>query len=345
MVRYACFAIVFVFGLAAQAGADELIADGIAAQVGADIVLVSEVLQRVAPLEARMRAANAPPSEIAKLRAAGLEKLIESRLIDQIVRRGELYASDEEIDQAIDSIARENGITREQLENSVVAQGLTLDEYRKEIKGGVEHRKVIGAVLASKIQVEEHEVRALYAERFADQPEGGETIHLRQILVTFGGVASRDKESACAPVRAARDRIREGEAFEKIAAEISEVTPAQGGEIGWLHTDSVASWMSDVVGPLQEGETSDVIELPFGCSLLKLVERREYVPLSYDDAKAHLHMEIYQEHLETAFRTWMEELRAQTFIERKGHFAEAAMLGSQSGFAEEEGAGKEDSRF
>jgi len=341
---HAFFALAVVLGLAAHARADEMLADGIAAQVGNDIVLVSEVMQHVGPIEAKMRAADLPAVEIAKLRAAGLEKLIEMRLIEQIVRRAELFASDDEIDQTIDAIARDNGITREQLERSVVAQGITFEQYRSQLKAEIERRKVIGTMVASKVQVEESEVRARYAERFSDQPASGTTVHLRQILVTFGAVLSADEKAACVPVRQARDRIQGGEAFEKVASEISEVASAQGGDIGWLHIDSLASWMSEVVAQLKDGETSDVIELPFGCSLLKLVERREFKPISYEEARERLRIEVYEQHIEKEFRRWMEELRAQTFIERKGHFADAAMLGSRSGFAGE-GEDEEDSRF
>jgi peptidyl-prolyl cis-trans isomerase SurA len=344
MTRYALFVLAIALGLVAPVRADEILADGIAAQVGNDIVLVSEVMQRVSHLENKMREAGAPANEIAKLRAAGLEKLIEARLIEQTVRRTELYASDDEVDQAIDSIARENGITREQLEQSVVAQGLTFEEYHDQIKHEIESRKVIGAMVAPKVHVEEGEVRALYDERFSDQPEGGELLHLRQILVTSGSVASEGEKAACDRVREARDRILAGEAFEKVAAEVSEVAPAQGGDIGWLHTDSLASWMADVVGSLQDGETSEVIELPFGCSLLKIVERREFEHLSYEEVKDQLQVEIYQQHLDQAFRDWIEDLRGKTYIERKGHFADAAMLGSKSGFAED-GEDEGDSRF
>ena len=62
---------------ASRPGAAELLVDGIAAQVGSDIVLVSEVLEMVAPTEVRMREAGAPDVEIAKLRADGLESIIE----------------------------------------------------------------------------------------------------------------------------------------------------------------------------------------------------------------------------------------------------------------------------
>jgi len=344
MARTGFVAVALASCLALHALADEMIADGIAAQVGNDIVLVSEVMQRVAPLEAKLREANAPPVEIAKLRAAGLERLIESRLIDQIVVRGELYATDDEIDAAIEGIAAENGLTREQLEQSVAAQGLTLEQYRGEIKEGIEHQKVIRSVVASKVEVQEYEVRSLYTERFADQPAGGEMVHMRQILVTFDNVAGGDEAAACARVQQARERISRGEAFEKAAAEISEVEPARGGDIGWLHSDSLASWMSEVVGGMKDGEMSAVIKLPFGCSLLKLVERRSYEPVSYEDVQTQLQLEVYQQHLEKEFRAWMEQLRGQTFIERKGHFADAAMLGSKSGFVDEDDA-EEGSRF
>jgi peptidyl-prolyl cis-trans isomerase SurA len=333
MVRHGVLAVVLICLLAGPAAADEVLADGIAAQVGSDIVLVSEVMEQVAPIEARMRKANMTQVDIAKLRAAGLEKLIETRLIEQVVRRSELFASEAEINQAIDMIARENGITREQLERSVVAQGLTVDEYYAQLKGELERRKVIGAMVASKVSVDESEVRALYHERFDEQPEGGEMVHLRQILVTGGGEAQA--KDACAPVRSAAERIAQGESFEKLASEISEVAPAQGGDIGWLHADSLASWMAEVVGPLVDGDVSKPVDLPFGCSLLKLVERRNYQPVSYEEAKEKLHMEIYERQVETEFRAWIEDLREQTYIERKGIFAEAAMLGSESGFADE----------
>jgi peptidyl-prolyl cis-trans isomerase SurA len=343
MVRLVWIALAIALAVAPASFADETTADGIAAQVGNDIVLVSEVIDRVAPMEARMRQQNAPAIEIAKLRAAGLEKLIEARLIDQIVERGQLYATDEEVDSTIDSIATENGLTVDQLEQSVVAQGLTLEEYRDEIKTGIEHQKVIRGIVAAKVTVEEPEIQALYSERFKDQPKSGEVVHLRQILVTYGTVAPEKKSGICKTVYKAKKRIDSGEAFEKVASEISEVAAADGGDIGWLHADSVASWMTAVVDPLGDGEMTDVVELPFGCSVLKLVERREYKPVSYEDVHEELSMAVYQMHIEEEFRKWMEQLREQTYIERKGHFADAAMLGSQSGYSSN--AKEEDSRF
>jgi len=314
--------------LAAMPGAaKEQLVDAIAAQVGTRIVLISEVMRVVGPQEAAMRSAGAPDREIAKLRADGLERMIESKLIEEVVGRLELYASDEEIDRTIESIARENGLSIEQLQASVVFHGMTLDQYRDQIKRDLERRNVVNAMIGSKIEVDEAQVKQLYQERFSNQPEGGEMIHVRQLLVTYGGLSKRTKQAACGSVGDARKRIAAGEDFRAVARELSDVAPQDGGDIGWLHLDAVAPWMSNALAPLEPGDTSDTIELPFGCSILNLVERRDFRPVAYEDAREALTQEVWEHSMENGYREWMEELRSQTYIDRRGYFAEAARFG------------------
>jgi parvulin-like peptidyl-prolyl isomerase len=87
--------------------------------------------------------------EIAKLRADGLERLIESRLVEKIVEDSNSKATDEEITRTIEGIAKENGLTVEQLYASVVFHGLTVDEYRAQIKRDFERRNVVQGMLGS----------------------------------------------------------------------------------------------------------------------------------------------------------------------------------------------------
>ena len=81
----------------ARAAGDAILLDGIAAQVDGKIVLVSEVLRSVRPQEEAMRRAGAPEQEIAKLRADGLERLIESRLVERVIEESKAKATDEEL--------------------------------------------------------------------------------------------------------------------------------------------------------------------------------------------------------------------------------------------------------
>ena len=323
-------ALALAAGAPAHAASEAPLIDGIAAQVDNKIVLVSEVLRMVRPQEEAMRHAGAPEEEIAKLRADGLERLIESRLIERIVEESNSKASDEEITRTIEGIAKENGLTIEQLYASVVFHGLTVDEYRAQIKRDFERRNLIQGMLGQRVKVEDEEIEALYAERYGKRQEQGESVHVRQILRAYGGEAQRTQEVACNEARLARERVTGGEPFEKVASQVSDAAPRDGGDIGWLPLKSVAPWMSQALAGLSDGGVSEVLVLPFGCAVLQLVERRVLEPVSYADAKEALSREVWERKLEHEYRTWIEELRGHSYIERHGYFADAARLDQQT---------------
>ncbi len=306
------------------ASPDEILVDGVAAQVGEDVVLFSEVIAMVAEREQQMRAAGSGDDQIAKLRAQGLERMIENQLIRNEVKRMELYASDEEIDETIAMIAGDNGLTLEQLEKSVRTNNMDFEDYREQLKEKIEYQRVLQIVLMPKIEIEETALRRLYDQRFKDQPDGGDLVHLRQLLVPVG--PGKDADAACTEVSAAAERIAAGETFEAAASEISVVAPEQGGDIGWLHESSLAAWMAELVAKLEPGGVSPVNRQPFGCNLLQLVERKAFERVSYETAKPGLYREIQQGMMESEFMIWMEELRKHTYIQRYGYFADAAKL-------------------
>jgi peptidyl-prolyl cis-trans isomerase SurA len=316
-----------LWGAGAAPAAEQLV-DGIAAQVGTRIVLISEVLRVIGPQEAAMREQGAPEREIAKLRAEALDRLIEARLIEGVVAQLELYAREDEIDATIETIAEENGLTLEQLYASVLFHGMSREDYRNQIKQDLERRNVVQGMVGSDIEIEEHEIRALYDDQFGSMPERTDVVRVRQILVSFGGPSKRTAEEACEIVRDTRSRALEGEDFEVLAREISEVAPSDGGDIGWLERDQLADWMDEAIGPLEPGGISEIVVLPFGCSVLRLEEAREIERLSYEQAKARLHEQLWSLRMEEAYREWMEELRGKTYIDRRGYFADAAQFGT-----------------
>lgn len=319
-------AVVLAFGLGLSGGsgparAAEQLVEGIAAQVGNEIVLASEVMELAGPVEERMREAGAPDSEILRMRRDALERLIETRLLASVVERLELGADREEVDAAIAAIANDNGMTLEQLLASVTSHGLSVDEYREKIRGEIERSKVVNAMVRSRVEIEEEEVRALYEERFADQPEGGQEVYVRHILVMPQGRSASDAGTACQVADRARQAIVAGEtSFPAMAQQISDMNPERGGDLGWIHRKDLAGWMSDVVDRLEPGQVSRVVEMPFGCNLLELVDRREFRPISFEEAGPQLRNMLFQQKTEVEYGEWLDVLRSQTHIEKKGAF-------------------------
>jgi peptidyl-prolyl cis-trans isomerase SurA len=316
--------------LAGSSAADEQLIDGIAAQVGGEVVLVSEVRQMSAPLEERMRKAGLPESEFMRMRADVLERLIEAKLVEDVVKRLELGATPEEVDQAIRGIASDTGISMDQLQRSVASHGLTFEEYRAKITSEIERSKVLGAMVRSRVHIEPEEVRAVYDARFADQPTGGEEVHLKHLLVAAGPQIHRDHGTACALVDGAAQRIARGEStFGEMVGEMSDANRERGGDLGWIHENELAAWMAPTVVQLQAGELSPPIETSFGCNLLMLVERRSFERVTFEKAAPAIENQLFRQKMEVEYTAWTETLREQTYIERKGVFAEAERLRGQ----------------
>lgn len=320
-----------VLGVLAGAGsvAAEELAEAVAAQVGTEIVLDSEVRELAEPLEERMRQSGAPQSEIERVRSQALQRLIETKLLSSVVDRLELGATREEVEEAIEGIAAENGISLDQLYASIASHGLSVDEYRAKIRGEIERSKVVNAMVRSRVEISKDEVRALYDDQFSDQRSGGEEIHVRHLVVlTEGGPVPRTPALACEAVAEARRRILSGELdFASVAQRLSDANAERGGDLGWIHREDLASWMAQRVDQMKPGDVSPVIEMPFGCNLLELVDRREFQPVSFEQAAPQIRAMLFQRKTESEYVKWLDVLRKQTYIELKGRYAGGSLDG------------------
>lgn len=314
-------------GSAEESAGDAELIDGIAAQVGTDVVLVSEVTRLSASIEAKMREAGASDAEVAMMRGDVLDSLIDRKLIALFAKRAEIQVNDLEIDEAAAGIARENDMTIEQMRASVEAQGMTWDGYRARLGEEILQQKVLAGMVRSRVRVEEAEVRAFYDERFGDQPTTGEEVHLQHIAVAARSAKPGAKQEACSRVRAGLGRVRAGEDFLAVARQVSEGNP----DLGFVHVSALAPWMAAALEGMTPGSISDVIELPVGCAVLRLLERREVQPVDFEQAQERIRQALLEKKFDEELEAFLAKLRKQTYVERKGAFADAARADASAG--------------
>jgi peptidyl-prolyl cis-trans isomerase SurA len=299
--------------LASSAHAEKQLVDGIAAQVGNRVILFSDVVKLTGPSEQKMREAGASPTEILRFRSDVLERLIDRKLVEEVIERSSLEATEEEIDQAIEGIASENGLTLDSLKASVEAEGLAYESYRQEIRGEIERSRVLNSRVRSRVHVEEEEIAALYEKNFSKQP-------LEQLLVPTG--PERDQSSACQEIQEARVRARNGESF----ASIAESNPNLGfTQLDWIHKDQLANWMIAAVAATESGTIGKIIPTDFGCALIRVLERRDFEPITFAQAEERLYEQLYNREMERSYNQWLDELRKETYIEKKGIFAHSSL--------------------
>lgn len=304
--------------------AGELI-DGIAAQVGTEVVLVSEVDRVAVPIEAKIRAKGGGDADIQMLRSDILDKLIERKLILIVAKRAEVEATDFDIDDAVNSIARENKMDIDQLKKSVAAEGLPWDTYRQRIGEEIVQHKILNGMVRPRAKVEEAQIRKLYDQRYGAMPaSGGEELRLLHMAVGAEDGKPASVKAACEKVRRGLARVRSGEDFMTVASEVSQAAP----DLGWLPQNALAPWMQAAVASLQPGQVSDVIQLPVGCAALTLVERRTVEALSYEQAKGPLRDLLVEQAFQDEYTRFIERIRKQTYVDRRGEFATAIDVSS-----------------
>ena len=307
--------------------ASEVLVEGIAAQVGTGVVLVSEVRRLSAPIETRMRKAGAPQAEIHEMRAIALDRLIEERLLDNIVSRFQLSATDAEVSDAIVAKAQENGLTVEQLRQSIASHGLTFEEYRTQIKNLIERQRVLGSIVRSNVSVEDVEIEASYQQQYGNQRDSGSEVHLRHLLIAVSAEKMRDRSTACRMANDVRANIVAGEiTFAEAAQRYSDTNPERGGDLGWVHAEELAGWMAPALENLDSLQVSEVIAMPFGCNLLMVVERREVSLVTLEQARPAIEQALFARKMEQEYQNWIEKMRGQVYVERKGTYAEATRL-------------------
>ncbi len=304
------------------AKASGTVVDGIAAQVGTEVVLVSDVDRVADPIEAKIRAQGATDADIVLLRSDVLDKLIERKMINLLAKKMEIEATDFEIDDAIAGIARENKLDAEGLKKSVESQGLSFDAYRRRIGDEIVQQKVLGGMVRSRVKIEDAQIRKVYDQRYGAMPAGGEELHLVHMAAGAEDGKPKSVAAACDKVRRGLARIRAGESFASVAIQVSQASP----DLGWLPAGTLAPWMQQATSNLQPGQVSGVIELPVGCAVVQLVERRQTEALSFEEAKPKLHELMMEQAFQEEYVRFVEKLHKQVYVERKGTFSEASRL-------------------
>lgn len=89
-----------------------------------------------------------------------------------------------------------------------------------------------------------------------------------------------------ADAQAALNRIKKGEAFDKVAKSVSLApNKAQGGVAGWVQPGQVPPQISAVLVNLGKGQTSAPIQVQQGWYLVKLEDKRSTKPPTFEQAK------------------------------------------------------------
>lgn len=183
---------------------------------------------------------------------------------------------------------------RYRLEEVEVAY-VAVDAKKMAVKEDIPDEEV-DALLASDLP----RVQRAYDDRKSefDQPE---QVRARHILIAAKTPEGGDEAKAVAEAKekaeAAAARIRKGEAFEKVAAELSDDQGSKtaGGDLGFFPRGRMVPAFEAAAFELEPGKVSDPVQSTYGFHIIRVEEKRPAKLISFDEAKPALARDILAE--------------------------------------------------
>jgi len=296
------------------------IIDGVAAIVNDDVITISEVDEAGAPIyrEIQRKYGDDAQAEIAQARREVLDQLIDQKLMEQVIVKFEITASDSEVDLAINDVKKQNGITQEGLERALSKEGISYDEYREQVRSQIERTKLVSRQVRNRTSTSDDQAKKYFQEH-PDEFSQDEQIKARHILIPVAPNASADEKAAARKkAEKALAEVKRGGDFGAIALEYSSgPTAKDGGELGWISRGQTLPEFEASAFLLDKGQTSDVVETKLGLHIIQVQDKKPRRTVSFDEAKPAIRNKVAQDQVESQFGDWMKKLRDNAYIEKK----------------------------
>lgn len=249
--------------------------DRVVAIVDNDVVMQSQLDQRLREVRATIqkRGAPLPPEHV--LTQQVLERLIIENIQLQIGDRSGVRITDEELNQAMGTIAQRNNMSLDQFRAALSRDGLSYDEAREQVRREMIISRVRQRRVAERIQVSEQEVQNFLASDLG-KIQLSEEYRLANILIPVPDSASPETVQAAArQAQEMYEQLKQGADFGQLAVSRSAGDNAlEGGEIGWRKAAQLPSPFDSMVGSLAVGDVTEPVRTPGGFIIIKLEEKR-----------------------------------------------------------------------
>lgn len=261
--------------LALPARADVQMLDRVVAVVDDDIVLQSELDARLAQIMLRIQQQQRglPPRDL--LRQRVLEQLIMESIQLQRAERAGIRIGDNQLYETMANIAKANGLTLDQFQQALEAEGVPFAQAREQIRREMVISRYQQRRVEARVNISEAEVEA-YLKSAEGRSKSAEEYRLGHILIALPEQPSQQQiEAARAKARAIYEQVRNGADFQQLAMTSSDApTALEGGDLGWRGADQLPTLFADVVPQLPVGGISEPLQTASGFHLVMVRDKR-----------------------------------------------------------------------
>jgi peptidyl-prolyl cis-trans isomerase SurA len=314
--------------------AEPALVDRIVAVVNDEVITLVELRHRLETVIAQLSRQGTPLPPRKVLEQQMLDRMVMDRIQLQEARDVGIRIDDASLDQAIQRIAANNGLTMTQFRQALEHDGARFAQFREDVRDEMTIARVREREADSRIIISEGEIENYLQNEASPERSAGE-FEVAHILLRSPESVSPEQIGA---LRAKAEQIHEravrGENFSQLAAAYSDAPDGlQGGDLGVRPLERLPSIFADAVVNLRAGEVAPLLRSPNGFHIVKLVARRGgmSIPTVRQTRARHILVRVDELVSDAEARHKLEGLHDR--ITHGENFAELARLYSQDGSA------------
>ncbi len=282
----------------------------IAAIVNDDVITTNQIERKLA--ESKEKLGNLPEGEMKRVRSQVLNSLIEETLVNQRIKELKIRVSEAEVDAAIQDVQRSNKLSRAQLEEALLKEGMTFEAYRENMREELLRFRLLSRDVRKNIMVTEQEVLDYFREHI---DEFRQAPFLRLGYLNFSIDDPSERENVRAQALEIQKKMRAGKGFDESLRSVARENHITGGSLGKISIEELSPVFAEAVRDLDAGEVSEVLESPGTLRLLFLEEKNPGEVKKFDQVRYQIEKKLTDQHMKVRFKDWAEKLKEEARIE------------------------------
>ncbi|OFW01742.1 MAG: hypothetical protein A3I61_15245 [Acidobacteria bacterium RIFCSPLOWO2_02_FULL_68_18] len=287
----------------------------VVARVNDHTITRSDLETAVGELEARA-GQKLPADQRDRVLRGVLDQLVSYRLLVQESTARKLTVPEADIDARIAQI-RSQFPTEQLFAQTLEQRKMTLEGLRADVREGMQIDRLIDAEVAKRTSVTAGEVDDFHAKN-PSQFQQAERVHASHILIRVPeGADAAAKTQARERAAGVLEEVKAGKDFAALAKQHSQDpgSAAKGGDLGYFERGQMVGPFEEAAFSLPTGQTSELVETPFGFHILKVIDKQASRTLPLVEVRAQVEQYLQGQTRERETRAFIDTLKATGKVE------------------------------
>ena len=243
-------------------------------------------------------------------------KMFEDLLLLSRADQLSIHPEESEVDAGVRQIRQGFGIDSDDAFAAALSQeGLTLAEFREQVRDQIRIRQVVAKDVSAKIDLEEDDLRRVYRaeqDRFVTPKRW----RVHELIVLEDGQSDQvDPEAVRKLAEDIRGQILGGRAIDEVAAEYSKQGKTSDlVDLGWVGEGELDPQLESSLAKMAPGEVSEPIEARGGYHILELEEFEDSRALAFSEVSDQIEARERRRLFAQKFQDYMSDLEKQAYV-------------------------------